>query len=191
VISKEKIVSTLMPILQEAVQGKLVQKDPGDEPASMLLERIRGKKQALIKASKIKRDKHESVVVTRDKIPYEIIDGKESCIADEVPFELLEGWCCCRLKSIINAVSARRVHQSDWKNSGIPFYRAREIAKLAENGYVDDELFISEELFAEYAQSGVPKSGDLMVTDVGTLGKTYIVRDTDKFYYKDVSVICF
>jgi type I restriction enzyme S subunit len=56
---------------------------------------------------------------------------------------------------------------------------------------VDDELFISEELFAEYAQSGVPKSGDLMVTDVGTLGKTYIVRDTDKFYYKDVSVICF
>ena len=178
-------------ILQEAVQGKLVPQDPNDEPASVLLERIRAEKQALIKAGKIKRDKHESVIVTRDKIPYEIIDGKERCIADEVPFELPESWCWCRLKSIINAVSARRVHQSDWKNSGIPFYRAREIAKLAENGYVDNELFISEELFAEYAQSGVPKSGDLMVTAVGTLGKTYIVRDTDKFYYKDASVICF
>ena len=178
-------------ILQEAVQGKLVPQNPDDEPASVLLERIRAEKQALIKAGKIKRDKHESVIVTRDKIPYEIIDGKERCIADEVPFELPESWCWCRLKSIINAVSARRVHQSDWKNSGIPFYRAREIAKLAENGYVDNELFISEELFAEYAQSGVPKSGDLMVTAVGTLGKTYIVRDTDKFYYKDASVICF
>ena len=178
-------------ILQEAVQGKLVPQDPGDEPASVLLKRIRAEKKRLVKEGKIKKDKHESVIVTRDKIPYEIIDGKELCIADEVPFELPEGWCWCRLKSIINAVSARRVHQSDWKNSGIPFYRAREIAKLAENGYVDNELFISEELFAEYAQSGVPKSGDLMVTAVGTLGKTYIVRDTDKFYYKDASVICF
>jgi len=178
-------------ILQEAVQGKLVPQNPDDEPASVLLERIRAEKQALIKAGKIKKDKHESVIVTRDKIPYEIIDGKERCIADEVPFEIPDNWCWCRLKSIINAVSARRVHQSDWKNSGIPFYRAREIAKLAENGYVDNELFISEELFAEYAQSGVPKSGDLMVTAVGTLGKTYIVRDTDKFYYKDASVICF
>ena len=178
-------------ILQEAVQGKLVPQNPGDEPASVLLERIRAEKKRLVKEGKIKKDKHESVIITRDKIPYEIIDGKELCIADEVPFELPEGWCWCRLKSIINAVSARRVHQSDWKNSGIPFYRAREIAKLAENGYVDNELFISEELFAEYAQSGVPKSGDLMVTAVGTLGKTYIVRDTDKFYYKDASVICF
>ena len=57
--------------------------------------------QALIKAGKIKRDKHESVIVTRDKIPYEIIDGKERCIADEVPFELPEGWCWCRLIDII------------------------------------------------------------------------------------------
>ncbi len=88
-------------ILQEAVQGKLVPQNPDDEPASVLLERIRAEKQALIKAGKIKRDKHESVIVTRDKIPYEIIDGKERCIADEVPFELPEGWCWCRLIDII------------------------------------------------------------------------------------------
>lgn len=83
-------------ILQEAVQGKLVPQNPDDEPASVLLERIRAEKQALIKAGKIKRDKHESVIVTRDKIPYEIIDGKERCIADEVPFEIPESWCWCR-----------------------------------------------------------------------------------------------
>ena len=88
-------------ILQEAVQGKLVPQNPDDEPASVLLECIRAEKQELIKAGRIKKDKHESVIVTRDKIPYEIIDGKERCIADEVPFELPEGWCWCRLIDII------------------------------------------------------------------------------------------
>ncbi len=87
-------------ILQEAVQGRLVPQDPNDEPASVLLERIRAEKQALVKAGKIKKDKHESFIVTRDKIPYEIIDGKECCIADEVPFEIPKGWCWCRLGSI-------------------------------------------------------------------------------------------
>ena len=84
-------------ILQEAVQGKLVPQNPDDEPASVLLERIRAEKQALVKAGKIKKDKHESVIITRDKIPYEIIDGKERCIADEVPFEIPDSWEWVRL----------------------------------------------------------------------------------------------
>ena len=84
-------------ILQEAVQGKLVPQNPDDEPASVLLERIRAEKQELIKAGRIKKDKHESVIVTRDKIPYEIIDGKERCIADEVPFEIPDSWEWVRL----------------------------------------------------------------------------------------------
>ncbi len=92
-------------ILQEAVQGKLVPQNPDDEPANVLLERIRAEKQALIKAGKIKRDKNESVIITRDKIPYEIIDGKERCIADEVPFELPEGWEWCRFTSAIDIAS--------------------------------------------------------------------------------------
>ena len=83
-------------ILQQAVQGKLVPQNPDDEPASILLERIRAEKQSLIKAGKIKKDKHESVIITRDKIPYEITDGKERCIADEVPFEIPDNWCWCR-----------------------------------------------------------------------------------------------
>ena len=84
-------------ILQEAVQGKLVPQNPDDEPASILLERIRAEKQELIKQGKIKKSKHESIIVTRDKIPYEIIDGKEHCIADEVPFEIPESWEWVRL----------------------------------------------------------------------------------------------
>ena len=178
-------------ILQEAVQGKLVSQDPTDEPASVLLERICAEKEQLIKSGKIKRDKHESVIFRRDNSYYERVDGIERCIDDEIPFEIPDSWEWVRLKNIVNVVSARRVHQSDWKESGVPFYRAREIAKLADDGYVDNELFISENLYNEFSKSGAPQSGDLMVTAVGTLGKVYIVQQTDKFYYKDASVICF
>ena len=108
-----------------------------------------------------------------------------------MPFEIPDSWEWCRLKSIVNVVSARRVHQSDWRNEGIPFFRAREIGKLADTGHVDNELFITEVQYNEFATGGVPRPGDLMVTAVGTLGKTYIVKDGDQFYYKDASVICF
>lgn len=91
---------------------------------------------------------------------------------------------------VFNVVSARRVHKADWRKEGIPFYRAREIAKLARTGSVSNELFISQELFDQFAKSGVPKAGDLMVTGVGTLGETYVVTEKDKFYYKDASVLC-
>ena len=178
-------------ILQEAVQGKLVSQDPSDEPAEALLERIRAEKQRLIKEGKIKKDKHESVIFRRDNSHYEKLAGVERCIDDELPFEIPENWCWCRLKSIVNVVSARRVHQSDWRSEGVPFYRAREIGKLADTGSVDNELFITEALYAEFSSSGAPHPGDLMVTAVGTLGKTYIVEDGDRFYYKDASVICF
>jgi type I restriction enzyme S subunit len=94
-------------ILQEAVQGKLVPQNPDDEPASVLLERIRAEKQALIKAGKIKRDKHESVIVTRDKIPYEIPDS----------------WVWCTLGSIINLVSGQDFDSCDFnaEGKGIPY----------------------------------------------------------------------
>ena len=118
------------------------------------------------------------------------MDGIERCIDDEIPFEIPESWCWCRLKEIVNVVSARRVHQSEWRSKGIPFYRAREIGKLYDNGYVENELYIDEELYLKFASSGVPQPGDLMVTAVGTLGKTYIVKEDDRFYYKDASVIC-
>ena len=79
-------------ILQEAVQGKLVPQDPTDEPASVLLDRVRAEKEQLIKAGKIKRDKHESVIFRRDNSHYEKLDGIERCIDDEIPFEIPESW---------------------------------------------------------------------------------------------------
>lgn len=178
-------------ILQRAMEGKLVPQDPNDEPASELLKRIKAEKEKLIKEGKIKRDKNETEIYRGDDgLHYEkFADGTVKQV--DVPFEIPESWEWVRLSSVINVVSARRVHKSDWKNSGIPFYRAREIGKLAEFGSVDNDLFITEELYKQYSENGVPKPNDLMVTAVGTLGKTYVVKQGDKFYYKDASVLCF
>ena len=79
-------------ILQYAVQGKLVSQDPADEPAAILLEHIRAEKEHLIKAGKIKRDKHESVIFKRNNSYYEKVDGIERCIDDELPFEIPDSW---------------------------------------------------------------------------------------------------
>ena len=160
-------------ILQLAIQGRLVPQRPEEGTAQELHAQIQAEKQRLIAEGKIKKEK---------PLP-EITE-------DEIPFDIPDSWKWVRWGEIINIVSARRVHQSDWRSEGIPFYRAREIAKLADNGFVDNELFISQELFDEFSKSNIPHAGDLMVTAVGTLGKTYIVKPKDQFYYKDASVIC-
>ena len=84
-------------ILQMAVQGKLVPQDPNDEPASVLLERIKAEKQALIKAGKLKKDKKSSEIFrgASRNLPYAFCEqiGKEICdISDEIPFEIPESW---------------------------------------------------------------------------------------------------
>lgn len=162
-------------ILQEAIEGRLVPQDPNDEPASVLLDKIRQEKAQLVKAGKLKK---------KDLIETSITE-------DEIPFEIPDSWEWCRVKTILNVYSARRVHEKDWRTSGIPFYRAREIGKLADYGFVNNDLFIDKSLYDEFSKSGVPTAGDLMVTAVGTLGKTYIVKEGEVFYYKDGSVLCF
>ena len=113
------------------------------------------------------------------------------CIEDEIPFEVPDGWAWCRLQDLFIICSAKRVLQADWKDEGIPFYRAREIVKLSDNGFVDNELFISEEHYLDLKKNfGVPDAGDIMLSAVGTIGKPYIVQENDTFYYKDASVIC-
>jgi len=86
--------------------------------------------------------------------------------------------------------SSKRVLKSQWKAEGVPFYRGREITRLATSGFVDNELFISEEHFSELAaQSGVPKAGDIVITAIGTIGNSHVVRENDRFYFKDASVL--
>ena len=91
-------------ILQEAVRGKLVPQDPADETASVLLERIRAEKEQLIKAGKIKRDKHESVIFRRDNSHYEKLDGIERCIDDKIPFEIPDSWAWTSVREVCSDI---------------------------------------------------------------------------------------
>lgn len=156
-------------VLQAAIQGKLTEQLPEDGNARDLLAEIQSEKAILIAEKKIKKEKSLMPIAE-----------------DSVPFEIPRSWKWTYLQNIVNIRSASRVHQSDWRKSGVPFYRAREIVKLSKNGFVDNELFVDEELYNKYAsEDDVPVEGDLMVSGVGTLGASYIVKDTDKFYYKD------
>ncbi len=99
-------------------------------------------------------------------------------------------WPIVELGELCEITSSKRVFKSEWKNSGVPFYRAREIVKLANQGFVNNELYISEEMFLEYSNKyGAPKEGDLMITGVGTLGICYLVKKNDRFYFKDGNII--
>ena len=113
------------------------------------------------------------------------------CDNGHYTFDVPSGWITTNLGSIFNVVSAKRILKSDWKHSGVPFYRAREIAKLSIYRLVDNELYISEEHYNSLKEKfPVPKASDIMISAVGTIGKCYIVKESDKFYYKDASVLC-
>ena len=96
-------------ILLQAVQGKLVEQDPTDEPAEVLLERVRAEKQRLVKEGKIKKDKHESIIFRRDNSHYEKLDGIERCIDEEIPFELPENWVWARFGTAMINRDAERI----------------------------------------------------------------------------------
>lgn len=162
-------------ILELAVRGKLVPQDPNDEPASELLKRIAAEKEGLVKAGKLKKQKPLPPITDEEK-----------------PFELPVGWKWARLGDLGWLTSSSRVHQKDWTSKGIPFYRTREIVSLCKFGTVDNELFISEELYEALADTGTtPESDDVMLTGVGTIGVPYLVKQHDKFYFKDASVLIF
>ena len=98
-------------ILQWAIQGKLVPQDPNDEPASVLLERIRAEKARLVKEKKIKKDKNESIIYRGDDNSYYekmLATGEVKCIDEEVPFEIPKGWEWCRLGEISTYAQTKR-----------------------------------------------------------------------------------
>lgn len=105
---------------------------------------------------------------------------------------LPKDWDTARLGDLFEITSSKRVFQSDWKTVGIPFYRARELAQLGKSGSVDNELFISEDLYEDFKRNfGVPEIGDMLVTGVGTIGKAYVVPNNSPFYFKDGNIIWF
>ena len=103
-------------ILQWAIQGKLVPQDPNDEPASVLLERIRVEKAKLVKEKKIKKDKNESIIYRGDDNSYYekfLATGEVKCIDDEIPFDIPQGWEWCRLKHMCSMQAGKNISASE------------------------------------------------------------------------------
>ena len=168
-------------ILQMAVQGKLVPQDPNDEPASVLLERIRKEKEQLIKDGKIKKEKNPSYIFRgADNLPYEKVGKNEPvCIADEVPFEIPESWEWVRLGTILYKLSDGTHSRPRYVASGIPFISVKDVS----DGKLDfsDCKYITAEEHRELYSRCNPEYGDILLTKVGTTGIPVLVDTTNEF----------
>ena len=172
-------------ILQYAVQGKLVPQDPADEPASVLLERIRTEKERLVKEGKIKRDKHESVIFRRDNSYYEKVDGIERCIDDELPFEIPESWEWARIKSCMDVRDG--THDTPkYVEHGIPLITSKNLS----NGYLDFSTakFISIEDHLSIKQRSKVDDGDILFAMIGSIGNPVLYRGSQEFSIKNMAL---
>ena len=163
-------------ILQWAIQGKLVPQDPNDEPASVLLERIREEKARLVKEKKIKKDKNESIIYRgEDNSYYEkfLATGEVKCIDEEIPFEIPQGWEWCRMGCIGDwgAGATPAKGNSEYYGGNILWLRTGEL----NNGVVyDTEIKITEKALRECSLR-LNKVGDVLIAMYGaTIGKVAI-----------------
>ena len=163
-------------ILDLAIRGKLVPQDPNDEPASVLLERIRQQKQQMVKEGKLKpKDiKNDSVIfVGEDNLHYEkFTNGSVKCIEDEIPFDLPEGWAWARLGNLSAAI------QYGLSNSAEPqgTHRLLRITDI-QDGKVDWNAVPFTTV--NDPEAYLLKTGDIVFARTGaTVGKSFLVAET-------------
>ena len=169
-------------ILQMAVQGKLVPQDPDDEPANVLLERIRAEKERLIAEGKIKRDKNESVIYRRDNSHYEKLGNVERCIDDEIPFEVPDSWAWVRLNVICKSIADGDHQPPPQVSSGIPFLVISDVSF----GQIDfsKTRFVPLSYYQTLSQNRVPEQGDLLFTVTGSYGIVVPVMTERQFCFQ-------
>jgi len=128
-------------ILQWAIQGKLVPQDPNDEPASVLLDKIRQEKERLIKEKKIKRDKNASIIYRgEDNSYYEkmLATGEVKCIDEEIPFEIPQGWEWCKIKHICSMQAGKNISASKIFSDCSDSHPYRCVGGNGLRGYTED-----------------------------------------------------
>ena len=171
-------------ILQWAIQGKLVPQDPNDEPASVLLDKIRQEKERLIKEKKIKRDKNASIIYRgEDNSYYEKIlaTGEVKCVDEEIPFEVPKGWEWCRLNEVATSVT-------DFVASGsfaslrenVKYYSTKEYALLVRTKDLScnfsNDLVYTDKLGYDFLSNSNLFGGELILPNIGaSIGKVFIV----------------
>ena len=161
-------------ILDLAIHGKLVPQDPNDEPASVLLERIRKEKEELIKQGKIKRDKKESVIFKGDDNSYyESIGDETTNIDDEIPFELPQNWEWSRLQTICYPITDGTHKTPTYSDTGYIFLSAKNITTGKINW--NDVMYIPKSLHDELYSRISPQINDILLAKNGTTGVAAIV----------------
>ena len=165
-------------ILQYAIKGKLVPQDSNDEPASVLLDRIRKEKQKLISEGKIKKCKNESIIYRRDNSYYEKLGKNEICIDELIPFDIPHNWTWIRLSSIANTFGGYAFKSTEYTNTGV---RVIRISDFDNNGILDGEYkyYYEEESLNKY----LLKENDILLCMTGgTVGKTCVNNRKTKQY---------
>ena len=166
------ITATKSKILDLAIRGQLVPQNPDDEPASVLLERIRAEKEELIKQGKIKRDKKESVIFKGEDNSYyeKIDDGTVKCVDNDIPFALPESWCWCRLGALFAHNTGKALNSSDATGTSMTYITTSnlywdrfELDSLKEMPFTDSEL-----------DKCTVTKGDLLVCEGGDVGRSAI-----------------
>ena len=168
-------------ILDLAIRGQLVPQDPADEPAAVLLERIRAEKEELIKQGKLKRDKKESVIFRgEDNSYYEKIGTEVRCIDDEIPFDIPDTWEWVRLENCCSKEIRRGKSPKYIDESGILVFAQK--CNNKHNGIdIDLALYLDESILGRYPADEYMQDGDIVVnsTGTGTLGRVGFYRTSD------------
>ena len=163
-------------ILQEAIQGKLVPQDSNDEPASVLLEKIRDEKERLIKEKKIKRNKNESYIFKENNHFYEKIGNEVIDITNELPFEIPDNWTWCKLENITSNIQYGYTASAQ-EAGNVKLLRITDIHENNVNWDLVPYCVISEDKLANY----ILKNRDIVMARTGgTIGKSYIINNLNK-----------
>ena len=169
-------------ILQEAIQGKLVPQNPNDEPASVLLERIKNEKERLIKEKKIKRNKNKSFIYKNNNQFYEKIDNnKPICIDNEIPFEIPNSWEWVRLDTICKYIQRGKSP----KYSEIKMYPVVAQKCNQWSGFsLEKAKFIDPKTVDSYKEERILQNKDIMwnSTGLGTLGRVGLYDESVNKY---------
>ena len=164
-------------ILQWAIQGKLVPRDPNDEPASVLLERIREEKARLVKEKKIKKDKNESVIYRgEDNSYYEkfLATGEVKCIDEEIPFEIPSSWEWCRMQNVLEFINGRAFKKDELLSRGK--YKVLRVG----NFFTNNEWYFSD---LELPDDKYCYDGDLLYAWSASFGPQIWKGEKTIFHY--------
>ena len=191
-------------ILELAIRGKLVPQDPNDEPASVLLERIRAEKQQMVKDGKLKaKDIKGDTIIFKgeDNLHYEkFADGTVKCIEDEIPFEVPDGWEWCRLSQIIILYSGQDLEPSRYNNNsiGIPYITGAsnfEYGHIIINRWTDSPTTHAtiDDLLLTCKGSGVGKMAWCNIEDVHIARQIMALRCINGLYknYLEIVMLAF